>query len=218
VPSRFILEVVPAGFYVPAMKRICAVQLAAAAIFFAAGPLPARAQDSALEQRINELGGRIETLLEAQEAQGKRLAELTREINAIREQVNKPPPPQGASQEDLKRLADSVREVDRKRLDDYEKIRTELQKLGRMLKESTPAVPKNSTPPRESRAAEEKPSTPETGYEHEVQKSETLSTILQAYREKGVKVSLDQVLKANPGLKPERIRVGQKIFIPVPAK
>ena len=40
---------------------------------------------------------------------------------------------------------------------------------------------------------------------HRVEKGQTLSLIVQAYREKGIKVTMDQVLKANPGLKPEKI-------------
>ena len=53
-----------------------------------------------------------------------------------------------------------------------------------------------------------------TGHEHVVQAGETLSSIVHAYAARGVSVTLDDVLKANPGLRPERLRVGQKIFIP----
>lgn len=49
-----------------------------------------------------------------------------------------------------------------------------------------------------------------------MKKGDTLSTIVQAYRDNNIKVTMDQILKANPGLKPERMRVGQKIFIPAP--
>jgi LysM repeat protein len=31
-------------------------------------------------------------------------------------------------------------------------------------------------------------------------------------------VTTDQILKANPGLNPNSLKVGQKIFIPAPAK
>ena len=49
-----------------------------------------------------------------------------------------------------------------------------------------------------------------------VEGRDTLSTIAQAYKEKGIKVTVDQILKANPGLVPERMRTGQKIWIPAP--
>ena len=60
--------------------------------------------------------------------------------------------------------------------------------------------------------------TPEKGFEHAVASGDTLSTIAQAYKEKGIKVTVDQILKANPGLVPEKMKVGQKIFIPAPEK
>lgn len=194
------------------MKRIFAVW---SILLFCV--LTGSAQDSALEQRLNELNGRIETLLESQEGMRKQIAALAQEISTVREQQNKPLPA-SASQEDLKRLADAVREVDRKRLDDYDKIRAELLKLGKTLTASAPMAPKASTRETHKESAKDsgKEATPETVFEYEVQKGDTLSLILQAYREKNVKVTMDQVLKANPGLKPERLRPGQKISIPVP--
>ena len=43
-----------------------------------------------------------------------------------------------------------------------------------------------------------------------------LSIIALAYREKGIKITSEQILQANPGLKPNRLSVGQKVFIPAP--
>jgi septal ring factor EnvC (AmiA/AmiB activator) len=187
------------------MKRKCLAPLLFMAVVCAVPQAPA--QDSAVEQRLNEISGRIESLLESQEAQGRRISELTREVGQLREHANKPLPTY-ASQDDLKRLADAVREVDRKRLEDYEKIRAELQKLGRLIKESTPALPK-APPQREPEREPAKSTTPETGFEYVVQKGDTLSTIVKAYRDKNIKVTADQVIKANPGLNPDRIPVGK---------
>jgi len=58
----------------------------------------------------------------------------------------------------------------------------------------------------------------EKGYEHTVESGQSLSLIIQAYREKGVKVTQKQVLDANPGLNLNRLQPGQKIFIPDSAK
>ena len=52
--------------------------------------------------------------------------------------------------------------------------------------------------------------------EYVVQSGDTLDAIAQAYREKNIKVTVAQILNANPGLKPERMKVGQTIFIPAP--
>lgn len=187
------------------MRRICLGILVSALCAAFAAP----AQDSAVDQRISELSGKIETLLEGLETQRKQIAELAREVDRLREQVNKPQA-EAASPEDVRRVADAVREVDRKRLEDYDKIRSELLKLGKTLTAAAPLA-KASPPPEKQR-----PETPEKGYWYQVQRGDTLSVIVQAYREQGIKVTTDQILKANPGLVPERMSVGQKVFIPAP--
>ena len=54
------------------------------------------------------------------------------------------------------------------------------------------------------------------GFDYVVQKNDTLSGIIQAYRGKGIKVTTKSVTEANPTVKWERLRVGQKVFIPKP--
>jgi LysM repeat protein len=51
----------------------------------------------------------------------------------------------------------------------------------------------------------------ETGYEHVVKTGETLSAIAQAY-----KVTVSAIMKANAIKTSDKIRVGQKLFIPAP--
>jgi LysM repeat protein len=168
----------------------------------------ALAADAETEDRLNRLSGKIEDVLAAQHAQRVRLDELAKEIGRLREQQDKPSVPY-ATQESVNRLLKGIEEVDSKRLQDYEKIRTELKALGRTIVQSTPKSP---TPPRE----ETQTKIPDKGYEYVVQQNDTLSIIVQSYREKNIKVTTDQILKANPGLKAEKLKVGQKIFIPAP--
>ncbi|MDB6110847.1 MAG: Peptidoglycan-binding LysM, partial [Pedosphaera sp.] len=56
----------------------------------------------------------------------------------------------------------------------------------------------------------------ETGFTYQVKPGDSLSIIAQAYREQGVKVSVSQILAANPGLDATKLKSGQKIFIPAP--
>jgi len=51
-----------------------------------------------------------------------------------------------------------------------------------------------------------------------VKRGDTLSTIVAACRQQGIKVTMDQVRKANPNLKSGRLLPGQKVFIPDPVK
>src|SRR5690242_2218747 len=91
-----------------------------------------RAQDARTEERLNKQSGQIEDLTAALEAQKKRVSELMREVENLREQIGKPNNSY-ASQEDLKRLARSVEEVDRKRIDDGKKVETALANLVKQL-------------------------------------------------------------------------------------
>jgi septal ring factor EnvC (AmiA/AmiB activator) len=196
------------------MKRI---SLLLAALLLC-GISKVKADDAATEERLNQLSGKIEDLIASQETQRKQLADLRREIESLREQASKPTG-NFAAQEDLKRLADNVKEVDRKRLEDYEKIRTTIKDLGKTLAASSPSAPvrkvKNEsdsteTPKASKQAANDK------GFEHIVKSGDTISGIIAAYKAQNIKVNKEQIMAANPGLAPEKMRLGQKIWIPAP--
>jgi LysM repeat protein len=101
-------------------------------------------------------------------------------------------------------------------MDDAEKIRTELLKLRDVLRAPL-SPPKKAaiTSPKDTSAAT-RSTTPERGFEYVIKSGDTLDAIALAYREKNIKVTAAQILKANPGLKAERLKVGQTIFIPAP--
>jgi len=174
-----------------------------------------RAQDAATLERLDKLAGRIEDLTAAQEALKKQMSELSRELERVREQSAKPSA-NYARQEDLNLLAEKIKEVDRKRMDDAEKIRTELVKLRRALEAPlTPPKTKPASVPKE-KPAPEKPVGDDKVFPYTIQSGDTLDAIVQAYKEKNIKVTVAQILAANPGLKADKLRVGQKIFIPAP--
>jgi len=173
----------------------------------------ARAQDAATEEKLNKLSGQIEDLKAGQESMRKHIDTLLKEIENVREQANKPTG-NYASVEDLKSLRDAMKEVDRKRLDDGEKVRSELLNLRKALlaQPTTGTRTPHVTPPPENTTADK----PQKGFDHVVESGETLSGIVQGCRDKNIKVTVEQILQANPGLKAERLRSGQKIFIPAP--
>lgn len=179
-----------------------------------------RAQDAATEERINKLTGQIEDLLAARTEQNKRISEMGREIETLREQAAKPNGSY-ASQEDLRRFAEKLAEVEKNREHDKDVILKEIAKLGKVV--ATPvvpaAVPKKSAPAAQNDppvANNDKPGPPEKGFDYVIKSGDTLSVIVQAYRQQDIKVTVDQIRKANPGLKPESLKIGQKIFIPAP--
>ncbi|HSU52715.1 MAG TPA: LysM peptidoglycan-binding domain-containing protein [Candidatus Dormibacteraeota bacterium] len=202
------------------MKRISFLLLSAALVSSA----PTRAEDAATEERLNQLNGKIEDLIAGQETQRKRIAELSKELESVREQAGKPTG-NYAAQDDLKRLGEAVKEVDRKRLEDYDKIHSDLLKLAKTLNAPPPKSNKTATSAVDNPVADkgsadksgDKSSTLDKGvYEYVVQSGDTLDAIVQAYKQKNIKITVAQIKQANPGLVPEKMRVGQKLVIPAP--
>src|SRR5258707_9808244 len=111
------------------MKQIC-ILMAAAALCATTG---LKGQDAATEERLNRLSGQIEDLMASQRAQHKQIEALGKEVEAAREQAAKPNASY-AGQEDLKPLAEAIKEVDRKRIEDSERIGKELKELAKLLK------------------------------------------------------------------------------------
>jgi LysM repeat protein len=174
----------------------------------------ARAQDDATQQQINNLNGQVQDLLDAQAVQAKRITALEKEISELRDKSNG----SGANSDDLQKLADQVQEIDKKRQEDRELILKEIEKLGKVGgptsgRKSTPTVTTN--PPAGGLTS---PGGKQSGFEYSIQRNDNLSIIAKAYRDQGIKVTTDQILKANPGLDPKNLKVGQKIFIPAPAQ
>jgi septal ring factor EnvC (AmiA/AmiB activator) len=169
----------------------------------------ARAQDAAAQQQIDKLSGQVQDILDAQAAQGKRVDALEKQIAELSEKMNQPASGDSANADDLKKLAAQVQEIDKKRQADNEKILQELEKLGKAGGTMTRKPPTISTttdnPP---------PGTPQKGYYYTIKEKDTVAAIAKAYRAQGVKVTTDQILKANPGLNPNSLIVDKKIFIP----
>jgi len=204
-----LLEMVGRRFYCPFMKRISFLLLTA----LLAVPTISPAQDAATEERLNKLSAQMDVLIEAKDAQNKKIEDLQSQLRDLQSQVSKPSG-NYASAEDLKQVADAVKEVDKKRVDDNQRVLNELEKLGKTLggggghRLATPKA--DVTTP----AVDANPNAPH--FEYQVQSGDTLSAIVKAYRDKNIKITLSQILAANPGLKAENMKVGQKIIIPAP--
>ncbi len=175
------------------MNRIIACLVGLAAL---CGPL--QAQDAALVERVNRLSAYVDELLADKARQQKQITDLSREVERLREQLQRTEG--GATQEQVAAVAEAVKQLDQKHRADMELVAVQIEKLGK-----TPApVVRPATPA---------PS-PERAYEYTVQPGNTLSAIAQAYRDQGVPVTVDDILRANPGLDPKKLRVGQVIIIP----
>jgi LysM repeat protein len=173
----------------------------------AAAAIAAR-QDA--EDRYQRLSASVQELQAANAGLQKKLSTLIDELQKMREEAAR----NGANyatREDLNRLAEKVREVDQKREADNRRILDALEKLA---KTPIPAVPPATGENGPSGKQKVEQHQTEKGYWYEIKREDKLSIIVQEYRKKGVKVTLQQVKDANPDVNPNRLLVGQKIWIP----
>ena len=179
------------------------------------GPKRAAAAGLAPEEaeRLQRLNGLVEDLLASQASMQKRLSALTDQIHAVREEGTRSGDrlnERFATREELRKLAETVRDLDRKREEDKRLILDEIRKLAQ-APVVTPREPPRTT------LREPAPATSGKGYTYVIKKGDTISAVVAAYRASGVKVSVDDVIKANPQVKPNALPEGAEIFIPDPA-
>lgn len=177
------------------------------------------AQDAATQQQLDKLSAQIQDLTDAQVQQNKRIEALEKEIADMGDKVNQPVVNNSASEDDLKKLAEQVQEIDQKRQDDRELILKQLEKLGKISSGEGHRTAYNPPAADESDNSAPTPATNATqsGHPYTIAPGDTLAAIAKAYRAQGVKVTTRQILAANPGLDPNKLYVGKKIFIPDPA-
>jgi LysM repeat protein len=186
-----------------------------------------RGQDAATEEKFRQLRGRIEDLTAGQDALSKRLEELARQVEGLRQDQGRPQP-NYAGLDDVKRLAKAIEE-DREEIENLKKIRTELKQLTDSLKGvapsgdkrppgtgPTPGSRRHKPPAVETLSTPEQGSGSETGFKYKVQSGDTIAAIAAAFQAKGVRVTPELILKANPSVKAKSLRVGTELFIPQP--
>jgi TolA-binding protein len=173
----------------------------------------APAQESATQQQIDTLVGKLQDANDAIDRLDKRIAVLEKEIAELRDKVNTPAVNDYANRAELKALAEQVQEIDRNRKKDSDMIANQIDKLARAAATAPPPVihPHPAPPKADDTPAS---STPQKGYEYEVKQGDNLGLIIKAYRDKGVKVTLKQIEAANPTMNPNVLIPGKKIFIP----
>ena len=197
--------------YVAEMKRLLLFNFFLATVCLLP-PTSAMAQGPSLDARAiredyRRLQSQLEDLLAAHNALKSEVSKLRGEARLLRAK-NAAKDPSTATRADLEGLAKSIREVDRKRVQDKELILKEMKAL---LRSGSSGV--TTTKPSSSS---------QKSFEHTVQKNETISAIIAAYntdlKSQGAKkrITLKSVLDANPKLNPRTMRIGQILFIPDP--
>jgi LysM repeat protein len=193
------------------MKRILFFLMTALVV----APVIAPAQDAAMEERLNQLSAQIDVLKEAKELQNKKIETLEKQVSELQSKLSQPSGDY-ASVDDVKQLAKSLKEVDEKRQSDRKDVADQLEKIRKAVigpgpgnGGRRPAAASTDTP-----AAKPGFDASAPHMEHKVEPGETLSAIASAYRAKGVKVSVQQILDANHIADPKNVKIGQVLIIP----
>jgi LysM repeat protein len=177
-----------------------------------------RAEDAAsiaarqeADENYKMVKARVDDLTEARDALTRRIQSLEKEISDLRAQIAKPSG-NYASTDDLKHLADAIQKVDEKRVADNKEIIKEIGKLGSTLTtkstthvKDTPRVDDPVPPPIDPN---------QSTLTYTIKPNDTYSTIALAYRKEGIKVTAEDIEKANPNVKPTQLYVGKKILVP----
>lgn len=179
----------------------------------------------ALQQNMSALNARVEDLEASNVSLRAKVDDLKREIQQLREEARRLGD-HSAVQEQMRRLADSVKEVDSKRRSDNDKVLGELAKLAKQIADTPVAPPPqvrphggsthNATPATDNDSKPTPPSAPQKGIEYVIKSGDTLSGVVDSCRQKGLKMTQKIMKEANPDINWDRLRVGQKIFIPIP--
>jgi LysM repeat protein len=202
------------GFIFERMRMIsvwlCILTLAAVAV------PRARAQDAATQAQLDKISGEIQDVQDSLAQQDKRITALEQKISDLAEKTSQPTGNDYASSDDLKTLAEKVQEIDKKRQEDNQKILQALEKLGKGGGFHKPDISPTPTPTDNNNDTGTTPTAngPQQGYYYTIAPGNTLSAIAKAYHAQGIKVTVADILKANPGLNPNSLIVGKKIWIP----
>lgn len=181
-----------------------------------------------LVDRVNSHDEAIDTYRGTIQELRTEISRLRLDNDRLRTQVNTPK--SYATQEQITKLADQLREVEKNRAADKQQILDAFDKLKAMPPVVVPQPP-TPKPSGAAKAPEKGPTkdpvttdkTPAPTddpaleyYEHTLGEGETLSAVMDAYnKQHGLKIRLAHVLKANPSVKdPKKLRVGQKLRIP----
>lgn len=184
-------------------------------------PAAAAAERENIEANFKQMGTKMELLEESLRTQQKRITALVDEIHALREEVDrlKTRNESTATQESIKRLADKIEEVDKKRQADNELVLSQLKAIGKGLSKPPPKDPSpppgNPKPDHTIPQNDDRP--PENGFTYQIKDGDTLVRIVTDLRAQGFKTSQKQIMDANPKVNWNKLRIGQTVFIPRPA-
>jgi len=172
------------------------------------------------EERYKRLAADLQAVQSDNETLHAKITSMEQEIQALHDAQTRPADNSGI-QDELKRLAEKIQEVDKKRLEDKDAISEQIRKSIAGLEKLMDSAPASAHQSGPKPAVVPEPVPAEKGYSYTIKDGDTLGEIVKAYnadfKSKGLKtITLRQAKEANPNVDWTRLRVGQKIVIPKP--
>ena len=180
-------------------------------------------QNRFIEQQFRQLRGEIEQIKEAYTLQLNRSVALDKQVTQLQtanRELKREIERKLNNNEDIDELARKLKELDKNRRNDLAITNKQIDEILKIIKNlaTSPVQPRGGDGGNNPAPANFKFRV------HPVQAGEFLSTIQEAYndafKKEGLKgrVTQSQILKANPGLNPNRLLIGQKLRIPLPGQ
>jgi LysM repeat protein len=159
---------------------------------------PSAREDEAIErQKILKAADQIDLLVQQNQKLQEDLGKLQQQVTVLQDE-------KGAL---LRRLD----EIEKNAVKDKQSLLKEVAAI-------VASKPSGTNPPAPTSVAFKQEKAPPTakqdGYEYEVKAGDSLWAISKAYQDAGVKVSVEEIRKANNMEKSQDLRVGQKLFVP----
>lgn len=226
------------------MKRLLLIATLGA-MFALPGSVPAQTavSDAArqeLEDRLRRVERDLEAVKETNESLRKKLSTLDTVVNEVsraaveRANSNNNLLKLTASKDELAQLERALKDSEQRREADKKWFIEQLKELTKLMGAATIAPPptapvtpkasKSKSASSEDKARPHPTGVPDTGVYHVVEKNQTALEILKAYNDdlkakgRSGKITLKQLETANPGANMDKLRSGQKLFIPIPEK
>ena len=197
-----------------------AVLLICPAAFTQDSPIAVAEREDARE-RYKRMSAKIEDLENTIQTYNQQFQKMEAEIHRLRDEVAKLR--DGSRDSTAKSdVVEQIKAVDRARLADQENVMKEFARLRKELLGSLNSGGGSKSPKsKEMVSATPAPTltpTTEKGLEYSIREGDTLAKLVVVLNKQGVKVNQKQVEQANPGVNWNKLKIGQKIFIPATAQ
>lgn len=182
-----------------------------------------------MQDNYKRLTATIEEYQTTQTALQKQISAHASEISKLRDEIARNNN-DSSHKESIRLLGEQIRKVDEARIADNRRIQEALERLGETIKKMPVG-----TPPRRPSAVSEsgvggsgnaagkmggpRPSTnaaAEEGFEYEVVSGDRPDKIAAKYQAENIKVTARDIINANKNVDWNKLKVGQKLFIPKP--